>query len=269
MVQMRRTKGFRSPKSPKPENTRGSVKTQRQRLRRAPRDEKAFGVEFPNSMAYQRVVYESESNEIELSFFAQQEDVKYAHNDEDWEALGLVSSETNATTIIKPALQEEPTTRYVRTPPGDRYLQDRELDLPYSQWDHAGIENWCSGVPDGTFGVFSELVEPETSCQIVQEVEEQYAHNERDWALLSDSLSDEGYYTFEKSAVEVVDNSCCLGNSAALENREADLAFFGATMSKTHMQRPPVIVIVENARTSMQSPNPGQAQFFRVGSFGV
>jgi hypothetical protein len=60
-----------------------------------------------------------------------------------------------------------------------------------------------------------------------------------------------------------------LDSSDELVSQDANQAFFDTAVPMSYTQPPQVIVIVENGRTSLQSPIPDRAQFLTLGSIRI
>ena len=289
-IRMRRTIGVSLPKTQNP--TLKSVKASRKRERQRERDAKALEHKLYDEQTVEPAQHQSKNRTC-----LAQRDGKYETQD-NFRTDCTSSHEpanrgepatpapTQFATNAESTTEQEPGRRVPRTPMGIAYLRDRATDLISRRWVNAEIEDWFNDVQDGTFEVPDEVPvpdreHPEFDTFIARRSDPflllypEYAENDEHWAALSSlheddtSTSDESYSTAKEAIFDIVDVPESLNSSEDLGSQNANQVFFDTAVPMSHSQPPPVIVIVENGRTSLQSPVPGRAQILTVGSLRI
>ena len=289
-IRMRRTIGVGLPKTQN--TTLKSMKASRKRERQRERDAKALEHKLYDEQTVEPAQHQSKNRTC-----LAQRNGKYETQDNvrtdctsSYEPATkgepAAAAPTQFATIAESVAEQEANRRVLRTPMGIAYLRDRATDLISRRWVNAEIEDWFNDVQDGTFEVPDEVPvpdreHPEFDTFIARRSDPflllypEYAENDEHWAALSSlheddtSTSDESYSTAKEAIFDIVGVPESLNSSEDLGSQNANQAFFDTAVPMSHSQPPPVIVIVENGRTSLQSPVPGRAQILTVGSLRI
>lgn len=220
--------------------------------------------------------------------FALREDAKYAENDSPWDALSSIHKENTAASSME-------------TPMGQTFLQARALALPDPQWAPETIQCWLDEVDEDAPDAYDDIPEsdeehPEQDARIAEGIasgvtratlvegtpEEdpflrqypEYAAHEEHWDALSSLHSedehntDQGSHTTNEAIAKVAEVAEAPESNGEPESQEANEAFFETAALQSNTQQS-VVVIIENARTSLQSPDPGRSNLLAVGSFRI
>jgi hypothetical protein len=221
--------------------------------------------------------------------FALREDAKYAENESAWDGLSSIHEENSG---VSP----------VETPMGQAFLQARSLALPDPRWAPETIECWLDEVDEDAPDAHDNIPEsdeehPEqdariaegiasggTRATLVEGVPEEdlflrqypeYAAHEKHWDALSSlheeegNNSDQGSETTNEAVVKVAEVAGASESNDNLEGEEANQAFFDTAAPRSKTPQPSVVVVIENARTSLQSPDPGRSHLLAVDSFCI
>jgi hypothetical protein len=290
-IHTRRTIGVSLRKTQNP--TLKSVKASRKRERQRERDAKALEHKLYDEQTVEPAQQRSEIR----ACLAQRDDLKYeTHNRVRADCTSshkpankeepAAAAPTQFATGAESTTEQEPNRLVLRTPMGIAYLRDRATDLISRPWVNAEIEDWFNDVQDGTFEVPDEVPvpdreHPEFDAFITRRSDPflllypEYAENDEHWAALSSlheedtSTSDESYSTAKEAIFDVAGVPESLDSSDELVSQDANQAFFDTAVPMSYTQPPQVIVIVENGRTSLQSPIPDRAQFLTLGSIRI
>ena len=290
-IRMRRTIGVSLPQTQNP--TLKSMKASRKRERQRERDAKALEHKLYDDQIVEPAQHQSKNRaclaQRDRKYETQnkvQADCTSSHEPAN-KGEPAAPAPTQFATNAESTTEQEPGSRRVpRTPMGIAYVRDRTTDLTSRQWVNAEIEDWFNNIQDGTFEVPDDIPvpdreHPEFDAFIARRSDPflllypEYAENDEHWAALSSlheddtSTSDESYSTAKEAIFDIVDVPESLNSSEDLGSQNANQVFFDTAVPMSHSQPPPVIVIVENGRTSLQSPVPGQAQILTVGSLSI
>ena len=151
----------------------------------------------------------------------------------------------------------------------DRFRTDLESDPTRERIDEDVAEGIANGVTRVT------LVEgaPEEDPFLRQYPE--YAAHEEHWGAFSSLHSedehntDQGSHTTNEAIAKVAEVAEAPESNGEPGSQEANEAFFETVAPQSNTPQPSVVVIIENARTSLQSPDPGRSHLLAVGSFCI
>lgn len=299
-IRMRRTMAFRLPKMQN--HTRESLKALRKRQRQSERDAKAFEHELHDEQAVEPALLPSKTH----ASVAPRGDEKYEIQNKSRANSTSFHGRSDAVPPTEPANQQEPATAaptyfatiaesstkqepvsfLVRTPMGTFYPRDRTTEPISQRWGNAEIEDWCNSVQDGSVAAPNEIPVPERGHPELDAIiargndpflllYPEYADNEEAWAALSSlheedrSTSDESYSTAKEAKIGVIGVAESPISNDELESQDTNQAFFNPAMPVSHTQPLPVVVIVENGRTSLQSPIPDRTRSLTIGSLRI